>query len=79
MRFRLIVVQKHSFPRKPILLYSTGLLNNSKKEPPPSTGVLGRPLKASWNPPGVNPIHQKTADIDPGSLKWLKNEMNRFV
>ena len=43
----LIVVQKQSFPREPILFYSTGLMNNSKKDPSPSTGHLSRPLKAS--------------------------------
>ena len=55
----LTVKQKQSFPRKPILLYSTGLLNNSKKEPPPSTGLLGRPLKASWNPRVSTPSTKK--------------------
>ena len=28
--------------------------------------------KASWNPAGVEPVHWKQADIDPGSLKWAK-------
>ena len=41
------MVQKQSFPRGPILLYSAGLLDNSKEEPPPSTGLLGRPLALS--------------------------------
>jgi len=38
------MVQKQSFPREPIQFYSTGLIHNSKEEPPPSTGLLGRPL-----------------------------------
>jgi len=42
----LLVVPKQSFPREPILLYSTGLMNNSKEDSPPSTGFLGRPLSA---------------------------------
>jgi len=40
----LIVVQKQSFPLEPILLHSTGPINNSKEDLPPSTGLLGRPL-----------------------------------
>jgi len=26
----------------------------------------------SWNPAGVEPVHWKPADINPGSLKWAK-------
>ena len=40
----LIVMQKQSFSREPILLYSTGLRKNSKEDSPPSTGLFGRPL-----------------------------------
>jgi len=40
----LIVVQKRSFPRESSLLYSTRRINNSKEEPPPSTGLLCRPV-----------------------------------
>ena len=40
-----IVVQKQSFPREPNLLYSTGLSTNITEDPPPSTGLLGRPLE----------------------------------
>jgi len=30
---------------------------------------------ASWNPAGAEPMHYnyKTADIEPGSLKWVKS------
>ena len=31
--------------------------------------------KASWNPAGVEPVHRKPADINPGSLKWVKISM----
>jgi len=27
--------------------------------------------KASWNLVGVEPVHRKPADINPGSLKWV--------
>ena len=40
----LIVVLKESFQFIPILLYSTGLTNNSNYTLPPRTGLLGRPL-----------------------------------
>ena len=40
----LIVVHKRSFEPWTILLYSTGLINNCNQTPPPSTGLLGRPL-----------------------------------
>ena len=36
-------------------------------------------LKAPWNPAGVEPIYYKPADIDPGSLKWVKIKVTRFV
>ena len=39
-----IVVQKQSFSREPILLYSTGLITESTEDPPSGTGLLGRPL-----------------------------------
>ena len=42
----LTVAQNQSSPREPILLYSTGLINNSKEDPPSSTGLLGRPHNA---------------------------------
>jgi len=28
--------------------------------------------KASSNPAGVEPVHWKPADINPGSLKWVQ-------
>ena len=40
----LIVVQKQSFPREPILLYSSRLINNSKEDPSSITGLMSRPL-----------------------------------
>jgi len=39
-----IVVQNQSFSQKPILVYLTGLITKSTEDPPPSTGLLGRPL-----------------------------------
>jgi len=32
--------------------------------------------KASWNPAGVEPVHWKPADINPGALKWVKIKMH---
>jgi len=49
----------------------------SDKKYPPHTCVL-RTLsshtarKAPWNPVGVEPVHRKPADINPGSLKWVQ-------
>jgi len=40
----LIVIQKQSVQREPILLYSAGLINTSNQPTPLSTGLLGRPL-----------------------------------
>jgi len=31
--------------------------------------------KSSWNPAGVEPVHRKPSDINPGSLKWVKISM----
>jgi len=32
--------------------------------------------KASWNPAGIETVHWKPADINPGSLKWVKIKMH---
>ena len=57
----MIVVQKQSFPREAILLYLTGLINNSKEDPPPSTGLLGRPLQYTTATHCCNKLLQHTA------------------
>jgi len=32
--------------------------------------------KSPWNPAGIEPVHWKPADINPGALKWVKIKMH---
>jgi len=67
----LIVVQGRSFPREPILLYSTGLINNIIEEPPRSTGLLGRPQTCTCNSRESSAILQ--ANLFVSNSRWVFN------
>ena len=74
---QLIEVPKQSFPREPSLLYSAKLVN--KRGPPPSTGLMGRPLGGHartfktktevYHVPRHNPL--EGARRTPESPPWL--------